>query len=81
MKAIMARLRRQRRVRIASVGAPISIPIANPVINIPACGMVIPRSSAISGSSPASISSLVPCAKIAYPITKTASGIGPATFL
>ena len=67
--------RGNRNVSTARTGAPTSMPTANPEISSPASGIVTPRSVAIIGSNPASISSDVPCAKIASPSTMTATGM------
>ncbi|MCP9950136.1 hypothetical protein [Actinomadura madurae] len=45
------------------------MPIAKAEISSPAAGTETPRSCAMPGSRPASISSDVPCAKIASPST------------
>ncbi|GAA2420912.1 hypothetical protein GCM10010191_35330 [Actinomadura vinacea] len=61
--------RGSRSVAIASTGAPATIPRAYAEISSPAVGTDTPSSAAISGSSPASMNSEVPCAKIANPST------------
>lgn len=53
----------RRSVATASSGAPTTMPIANAEMSRPACGIVTPMSSAMGGSSPDSMNSLVPRAK------------------
>lgn len=57
--------RGQRTARTAVSGAPTIMPIAKADVSAPAAGMETPRSWAMSGPSPESMNSDVPCAKTA----------------
>ncbi len=69
IRAMRVVRRGRRRVATASRGAPMTMPIANADMSRPACGMLTPMSSAIGGSSPESMNSLVPSAKTDRPRT------------
>ncbi len=68
--------RGSRSVATASSGAPTTMPIANADMRSPACGIDTFMSSAIGGSRPDSMNSLVPSAKTERPRTYTARGMG-----
>lgn len=67
--------RGSRSVATASSGAPTTMPIANADMRSPACGIDTFMSSAIGGSRPDSMNSLVPSAKTERPRMYTARGM------
>ncbi len=75
MRAMRVVRRGSRRVATASSGAPTTMPIAKADMSRPACGMVTPMSSAMGGSRPESMNSLVPSANTDRPRTYTATGM------
>ncbi|GHH15794.1 hypothetical protein GCM10018780_57540 [Streptomyces lanatus] len=56
-------------------GAPTTIPAAKAEVSAPAAGTETPRSRAMSGTSPDSMNSDVPCANTATPSRKRANGM------
>ncbi len=74
-KPTRADRRGSRSVASVSSGAPTIMPAANAETSSPASGRDTPRSSASGGSSPESMNSEVPCAKVPRPRRYTRTGM------